>query len=81
MTPLATDADLDLVQVFRRHYGKMLLAFALVVRRRVCLLRFGQAALHVRSRLFIRLGRETVGLDPTATNNQVISVQDAARTK
>jgi uncharacterized protein involved in exopolysaccharide biosynthesis len=71
------EADLDLVQVFRRHYGKMLIAFALVFAAAFTYFILAKRLYTAEARLFIRLGRETVGLDPTATTNQVISVQDA----
>jgi len=77
MTQSATDADVDLVHVFGRHYGKMLLAFALVFAATCTYFVLAKRLYTSEARLFIRLGRETVGLDPTATNNQVISVQDA----
>jgi polysaccharide biosynthesis protein PslE len=74
---ISAEADLDLVQVCRRHYGKMFIAFALIFAASFAYFIWAKRLYTAEARLFIRLGRETVGLDPTATTNQVISVQDA----
>src|ERR1700678_3340645 len=74
---ISAEADLDLVQVCRSHYGKMFIAFALVFAASFAYFIWAKRLYTAEARLFIRLGRETVGLDPTATTNQVISVQDA----
>ena len=72
-----TEAPADLVQVFRRHVGKMFLVFALVFAAVFAYYFVAKRLYTSEARIFIRLGRETVGLDPTATTNQVIAVQDA----
>jgi polysaccharide biosynthesis protein PslE len=71
------EADVDLLQVCRRNFGKMFIAFTLVFAVSVAYFVLAKRLYTAEARLFIRLGRETVGLDPTATTNQVISVQDA----
>jgi polysaccharide biosynthesis protein PslE len=73
---IPAEAD-DLLQVCRRHYGKMFITFVLVLAAAFSYLVWAKRLYTAEARLFIRLGRETVGLDPTATTNQVISVQDA----
>ncbi|QDV71806.1 Chain length determinant protein [Rosistilla carotiformis] len=68
---------LNLVQACWQNKGKMLIVFALVMVATVGIL--GQLKLKYTSeaKLFIRLGKETIGLDPTATVGQTVSVQEA----
>src|ERR1700733_9787599 len=72
----AADMPVDLVQVLKRHFGKMLIVFCLVLAAVFTYFVLAKRLYTAEARVFIRLGRETVGLDPTATTNQVIAIQD-----
>jgi uncharacterized protein involved in exopolysaccharide biosynthesis len=69
--------DIDLLQVSRRHFGKMLLVFAVVCAAVCAYFVVAKRIYTSEARVFVRLGRETVGLDPTSTSNQIMSVPDA----
>src|ERR1700685_3662591 len=73
----SAEAQFDLVQVLKRHIGKMLVVFCLVFAAVFAYFLSAKRLYTAEARVFIRLGRETVGLDPTATTNEVIAVQDA----
>jgi polysaccharide biosynthesis protein PslE len=73
----ATDMPFDLFQVLKQHLGKMLFVFCLVLAAAFAYFVLAKRLYTAEARVFIRLGRETVGLDPTATTNQVVAVQDA----
>lgn len=69
-------APLEIGKLIRRRWPIALLAFAAVIA--LTLAYFGTAARIYRSeaKLFFRIGRETVTLDPTATTGQVMAAAD-----
>src|SRR6202162_876712 len=73
----AAEIPLDLFQVLKRHFGKTLFVFCLVLAAVFTYFVLAKRLYTAEARVFIRLGRETVGLDPTATTHQVIAIQDA----
>ncbi|QDU27128.1 Chain length determinant protein [Anatilimnocola aggregata] len=75
----ATQPELlvDLLEIFNRHRIKMAVIFMLVLAGVTAYTLNTKRLFTSEAKLFVRLGRETIGLDPTATTNQVISVQDS----
>jgi uncharacterized protein involved in exopolysaccharide biosynthesis len=57
----------DLTRIFRRHKGKMALTFAAVMLLAVLVTVLAPRRYVSEGQLFVRLGRENIGLDPTAT--------------
>ncbi|QDS91249.1 Chain length determinant protein [Rosistilla ulvae] len=72
-----TEDHLDLVQSCWQHKGKMLIVFVLVSAATMGYLCNVKPKYTSEAKLFIRLGKETIGLDPTATVGQTVSVQEA----
>ncbi|QDV54111.1 GumC family protein [Rosistilla oblonga] len=69
--------SLDLFAALWQNKGKMFLVFALVMVATVGYLSKAKLKYTSEAKLFIRLGKETIGLDPTATVGQTVSVQEA----
>jgi polysaccharide biosynthesis protein PslE len=67
----------DLCRTLYRHKGKMVLVFSATLALLVSVLLFFPRTYTSEARLFIRLGKESVALDPTATLNEVISVNES----
>lgn len=65
----------DLARVFFRHRRKMVLFFCTVVALTLAAIALSPRSYSSRSILMIRVGRESVGLDPTATTGETISLQ------
>lgn len=65
----------DLARVFFRHRRKMVLFFSTVVVLTLAAIALSPRSYSSRSILMIRVGRESVGLDPTATTGETISLQ------
>jgi len=75
--PAPTSLIRDLFRAFFRHKGKMVLVFIgtsalLATGFVICPRTYTSEA-----RLFIRIGKESVGLDPTATMSEVINVHES----
>jgi uncharacterized protein involved in exopolysaccharide biosynthesis len=66
----------DLCRVFYRHKRKMVVAFCSTLALCVLGLIVFPRTYTSESRLFIRIGKESVALDPTATTNQTIEVNE-----
>ncbi|MGD9644898.1 MAG: GumC family protein [Pirellulales bacterium] len=67
----------DLVDILLRHKWKMLLFFAATLALVYIALRLWPRSYGSEAKLFVRLGRESVGLDPTATTGETIGVYDS----
>ncbi|EMI40907.1 GumC family protein [Rhodopirellula sp. SWK7] len=72
----STEKTLDLTQALWQNRGKMLIVFSMVMIATIGLLKVAKLKYTSEAKLFIRLGKETVGLDPTATVGQTIAVQE-----
>ena len=62
--------------VIRRQWRKMLITSVLVMGVAVAYTGFAPVLYTSEAKLFVRLGRETVVLDPTATTGQTVHVQE-----
>ncbi|WP_425614744.1 GumC family protein [Anatilimnocola sp. NA78] len=60
-----------------RHKGKALLAFVLVCSAAAAYLSTAKRMYESEAKIFVRVGRESVALDPSATTGQVVSLQDS----
>ena len=65
----------EVVRVVFRHRRKMVLFFCGAVALTLLVIAFYPRSYTSESKLFIRVGRESVGLDPTATTGQTITLQ------
>ncbi len=72
-----TDAAANLLAACWQNKGKILLVFAASISASVGYLYVVEPRFTSEASLFVRLGKETVGLDPTATTGQTIAVQDS----
>ncbi len=70
MSPLQS-----VTKTLRRHWGKSFLFGVFVVAVSVGAIMFAPRTYSSESKLFVRVGRESVGLDPTATTGETLSVQ------
>ncbi|MFG0254062.1 MAG: GumC family protein [Rhodopirellula sp. JB053] len=70
------EKTLDLTQAVWQNRGKMLIVFTLVMLGTLGLLKVAKLKFTSEAKMFVRLGKETVGLDPTATVGQTIAVQE-----
>jgi polysaccharide biosynthesis protein PslE len=68
---------LDLTQIFHRHRRAMMVTFSLTVAAMFLYVCIAKRMYTSEAKLFVRLGKETVGLDPTATTSQVVSIQES----
>ncbi len=71
------DAALNLILACWNNKGKISFIFALALAASVGYLYVTQPRFTSEASLFVRLGKETVGLDPTATTGQTIALQDS----
>ncbi len=62
--------------ILRRHSRKMLATFALVMGLVMGYCAVSPVLYTSEAKIFVRLGRETVALDPTATTGQIVNVLD-----
>ena len=72
--------SLSLPRLAWRHKGKMLLAFSLVIGLTMAYFALAERSYQSEAKILVRLGRETVGLDPTASTGAMVTyggVQDA----
>lgn len=60
-----------------RHKGKALLAFVLVCSAAAAYLSLAKRVYESEAKLYVRVGRESVSLDPSATTGQTVSLQDS----
>ncbi|MCM2370992.1 GumC family protein [Aporhodopirellula aestuarii] len=72
----SNEKTLDLIQALWQHRGKMLIVFSLVLIATCAYLSTAKLKYTSEAKLFIRLGKETIGLDPTATVGQTVAVQE-----
>jgi polysaccharide biosynthesis protein PslE len=70
-----TDRPLDLGGMYHRNRGKMLFAFLMVLGLTIAYTLVSSKKFTSDAKLFVRLGRETIGLDPTATTGEMVSIQ------
>lgn len=80
MTPASQAPTLglgDLPRILNRHRKKSLLTFCLLMATSVAVLIFLPRAFESESLLFVRVGRESVTLDPTVTTGQVIALNES----
>ena len=62
--------------VFRRQVVKATLIFVLVIAATIGYTLWSPLLYTSEAKIFVRLGRETIALDPTATTGQTVAVQD-----
>lgn len=60
-----------------RHKGKALLTFIVVCGLAAAYLSTAKRVYESEAKIYVRVGRESVALDPTATTGQVVSLQDS----
>jgi polysaccharide biosynthesis transport protein len=65
----------EVARILFRHRRKMAMFFAAAVSSTLAIIAFYPRSYSSESKLFIRVGRESVGLDPTATTGQTIMLQ------
>jgi uncharacterized protein involved in exopolysaccharide biosynthesis len=71
----------DVIRIFFRHKRKMLVFFCTMMALVVLGLIVYPRSYRSDARLFVRIGKESVGLDPTATVNETVSVNDSRETE
>ena len=62
--------------IVRRHVLKIIVTFCVVMGLAVFYTAISPVLYTSEAKLFVRLGRETVALDPTATTNQTVNLQE-----
>ena len=78
----STNFTIDLARTPREQRRPMALAFGGAMSIAVLYITFCPKTYTSEAKLFVRVGRESVSLDPTATTGQVITLQEAcAKTK
>lgn len=75
LRPSATIEPFDVVQAYYRHRGRVILFVAFVALLTGLAIAFLPKVYVSESKLFVRIGRESVGLDPTATTGKTMSIQ------
>ncbi|MEQ8790490.1 MAG: GumC family protein [Pirellulaceae bacterium] len=70
-------SPMDLARALIRHKGKAFLFFLLVMSGAVAAILLMQPRYMSEAKLFVRLGRESVTLDPTATTGQTVSISES----
>lgn len=65
------------VRLFWRHKGKMLLVFSVVVALAVAYLATSPRKYLSEAKIYVRLGHESVALDPTATTGHIVTSGDS----
>ncbi|MCE9544638.1 MAG: hypothetical protein K8T25_03850 [Planctomycetia bacterium] len=76
-----SDTARDFVRVMLRHKKKALSVFAAILLMAGCVICFWPRTYSSEAKLFVRVGRETVGLDPTATTGQMMNMMDSRETE
>src|ERR1700722_16699062 len=66
----------EVAHVFRRHQKKMFVWAMLVMVVSLAAMKFLPRKYASEAKLFVRLGRESVTLDPTTTTGQMLQVQE-----
>lgn len=74
-------STIDFCRILIRHKAKMIWCFALAMGLAVAIMIFWPRKYQSQSKLFVRVGRETVTLDPSATTSQVIPVSLSRETE
>ena len=77
LSSTGSDAALNLLEACWHNKGKIFFVFVVVMACSVGYLYVVEPRFTSEASLFVRLGKETVGLDPTATTGQTIAVQDS----
>ena len=67
----------DVMRILGRHYGKAMIVFAVTVFLFCLGVSVWPRTYRSEAKLLVRLGPETVGLDPTITVGQTVSVQES----
>jgi polysaccharide biosynthesis protein PslE len=71
----------DFIRILFRHKAKVVLCFALMMCAATAIIFFWPRKYRSESKLLVRLGRETVTLDPTATTGQIIPISMSRETE
>jgi capsular exopolysaccharide synthesis family protein len=71
----------DLYYVFFRHKWKMILFFFAIIITVIVVTFLGAEVYRSNAKLLVRLGRESVTLDPTATTGQIINVSQTMQSQ
>ncbi|MEN1678534.1 MAG: Wzz/FepE/Etk N-terminal domain-containing protein [Planctomycetota bacterium] len=69
----------DLAEVVFRHKWKVLLTPLLIMSAATAIILFAPRTYQSEAKLFLQVGRESVGLDPTATTGSTINLQQTGR--
>lgn len=77
LSSTSSDAALNLFEACWQNKGKIFLIFAATLTASVTYLYVVEPRFTSEASLFVRLGKESVGLDATATTGQTIAVQDS----
>jgi uncharacterized protein involved in exopolysaccharide biosynthesis len=78
VTPTSqSENQLNVLHAFRRHKWKMAIVFTFVMAATVGYLFVAKPKFTSEAKLFVRLGKESVALDPTATTGQTVGVQES----
>ncbi len=71
------DDSLSLTRAIQRHWSKALAALLLCVGAAVAYTAIAPAYYGSEAKLYVRVGHESVALDPTATTGQTVNVQES----
>ncbi|MBL9123084.1 MAG: GumC family protein [Planctomycetaceae bacterium] len=71
----------EALRILFRHKGKMLATFGVIMGLVIAALAFFPRTYSSDARLFVRLGRESIGLDPTATIHSTVNVEGSRETE
>jgi uncharacterized protein involved in exopolysaccharide biosynthesis len=77
--PASSPSVRDLVELLFRHKKKIIFCPLLAIGLGVLVLLFCPRTYRSEAKMFLRVGRETVGLDPTATTGQTVAFQTGDR--
>ncbi len=75
--PQSAQTIFDALAIIRRQIVLLLLVFVLVMVVTIVALKYWPKTYESEAKLFVRVGRESVALDPTATTGQNVSMHDA----
>src|SRR5262245_51395800 len=78
---VATTTTRDIFGLLFRHKSKFVFCFTLTVCASIAVIFFWPRKYRSESKLLVRLGRETVTLDPTATTGQIVPVSVSRETE
>ncbi len=73
--PAQSLSTYDFVELLFRHKKKIILCPLLAVGLGVLVMLYCPRSYRSEAKLFLRIGRETVGIDPSATTGQTVSLQ------